>query len=334
MDIHLYDEDEAPDVTTGAEAAVAAVEQTTEPSKETPVHDRRGYLGGSDAAVIAGLSPWKTPYQLYLEKIGKEKPADLSDNERVYWGQILEAVVAHEYGRRTGRKIRRVNKLLMHNEHPFIAAHIDRDVLNESRILEIKTAGRGTDWGEEETDEIPPHYYAQVQHYLAVTGADVCDVAVLIGGQQYRQYEVPRDDEYIAALIKLELDFWEHVQSEDPPTPETSAEANEMWPTTTGGIVYGDATTIRAAQDLYDVKAKIKDLEAQKDHLETQLKAAMEDIGDTLVAGKTKLATWKPQESRRFDSKAFAADNPELYERYRKPQVTRVFRLSYKPGKE
>ena len=49
---------------------------------------RSGGIGGSDAAVIAGLSPWKSPYELYLEKTGEAAAPDLSDNERVYWGTV------------------------------------------------------------------------------------------------------------------------------------------------------------------------------------------------------------------------------------------------------
>ena len=58
---------------------------------------RNSGIGGSDAGVIAGLNRWKSPYQLWLEKTGQVEPEDLSDNEYVYWGTVLEQVVADSY---------------------------------------------------------------------------------------------------------------------------------------------------------------------------------------------------------------------------------------------
>jgi putative phage-type endonuclease len=336
MNIHLYDEDEAPTVVSESEieSSADAVRQATS-GDDTPVTDRQGYIGGSDAAVIAGLSPWKTPYELWLEKTGEEAPPDLSANERVYWGQVLEEIVAREYARRTGRKVRRQNKLLRHREYPFIAAHIDRDVLNELRILEVKTTdiGRADEWGEEGSDEIPDHYYCQVQHYLAVTGEAVCDVAVLIGGNRFRIYSVSRDEEFIAGLINLEREFWQHVTERRPPEPKSSDEANQMWPHGGEGRVRAGDQEMMLARELFDVRSRIKELESKRDRLETQLKTAMADIGEELFYGKTKLATWKTQKRRSFDTKAFREANPDLYERYSEEKELRVFRLSWKPGK-
>lgn len=59
--------------------------------------DRKTFIGGSDAATICGLNPWKTRYQLWQEKTGQAEPTDLSENERVYWGNVLEEVVATEW---------------------------------------------------------------------------------------------------------------------------------------------------------------------------------------------------------------------------------------------
>lgn len=333
MELFLYDDDEAPVVTQGPsivdQAATVVAEERT---AETPVDDRRGYLGGSDAAVIAGLSPWKTAYQLWLEKTGREQSPDLSDNERVYWGTVLEEIVAREYATRTNCKIRRVNRLIKHPDHPYLGAHIDRDILNTDGMLEVKTTGRRDNWGEPGTADIPDYYLAQVQHYMGITGDAWCDVAVLFFGQQMEIYHVDRDDEFIEALYKLERRFWEdYVLADEPPTPESSDEASAMWSSTRPGIVQGSAVALTVADRLYEIKQQIKEYKAEQDKLELELKKQMEDIGDTLTVGGQKIATWKTQTARRFNAKLFERDYPDLYEEYKVERESRVFRLNYKP---
>ena len=60
-------------------------------------------IGGSDAAIIAGLNRWKSPYQLWLEKTRQVEPEDISDNEYVYWGTVLEQLVADRFCELTGK---------------------------------------------------------------------------------------------------------------------------------------------------------------------------------------------------------------------------------------
>lgn len=333
MDLHLYDDDEAPVVTQGPaivdQAATAVLEER---GAETPVDDRRGYLGGSDATVIAGLSPWKTAYQLWLEKTGREQPADLSDNERVYWGQVLEEIVAREYSKRTNLKVRRVNRLIKHSEYSYLGAHIDRDILNTPGMLEIKTTGRRDHWGEPGSADIPDYYLAQVMHYMGITGREWADVAVLFSGQEMQIYHVERDDEFVESLFTVERRFWEnHVLTDEPPAPDSSDEASAMWSSTRPGTVQGNALALTSAESLYRIKEEIKRLKSEQDRLELELKKQMEDIGDTLMVDGKKVATWKVQKARRFDSKAFEADHPDLYDEYKAEKESRVFRLSYKP---
>ena len=61
-------------------------------------------IGGSDASVIMGLNSYKSPYQLWLEKIGEATPEDLTGNPFVYWGQKNEANIADWFNEETGKK--------------------------------------------------------------------------------------------------------------------------------------------------------------------------------------------------------------------------------------
>jgi putative phage-type endonuclease len=299
---------------------------------EGPLGDRSEYIGGSDAAAICGLSPWKTAYQLYQEKRKEVPPPDLSANERVYWGTVLEEVVAREYSKRTGRAVRRVNRTLVHPTYDFIRAHIDRLVVGDDRILECKTtdAARASDWGEEGSEEIPRHYQAQPQHYLAVTGKAVCDVAVLIGGNRMRIYTIQRDEEFIAMLLEAEREFWERVQAGEPPDPATPEEAAARWRVTDPGEMEGLAEDYSAALQMASLAAQMGELEDQEKALKLQLMQRLGDAADTLLFRGQKLCTWKSSVARILDQKALEVAHPDIVEQFRKEVPKRTFRLSLK----
>lgn len=203
-------------------------------------------LGGTDAAVVAGCHPYKTARELYEEKTGGIVPEDISDKDAVYWGNVLEDTVAQEYARRTGYKVRRVNQTLKHPEHPFILGHIDRDVACTDRALECKTAGAFFNrdaWGESGTDQVPEHYLLQVQHYMGLLPkVNVFDLAVLIGGRDFRIYHIPRDQGLIDALTRLEVKFWRDVEAKNAPDFDYHHDTTrdliaKLYPGTDGGIV-------------------------------------------------------------------------------------------------
>jgi putative phage-type endonuclease len=293
------------------------------------VGDRVGYLGGSDAASVCGLNPWKTTFQLYLEKTGESEPDYLEDNEGVYWGNVLEAIVAREYTRRTERKVRRVNALIRDAFAPHLAVHIDRDILKSKGILECKTAGLrvAKHWGEAGTSDIAEYYLPQAQHTLMVTQADFVDVALLLGGNEFRLYRVDRDDEYIGLLREVEQRFWQRVVNRDPPDPETIADAKLAWPTGTG-VVEADSFAYEAAEKLEHLIGRIKNMEGMADAQRLKIMAAMGDDGDVLTHDERTIATWKQQKGKTtVDAKALKSDYPEAYEATKKTgSPFRVFR--------
>ena len=207
--------------------------------------DRRQGIGGSDAAAVAGCDPYKSARTLYHEKRGEIPEDDLSDNDAVYWGNVLEDTIAQEYARRTGNKIRRVNRTLVHPDLSFVRAHIDRDVVGTNRALEVKMTGAfmAESWGAPGTDEVPERVHIQCSHYLAVLPKiEVFDVAVLIGGNDFRIYHVPRDNDIIQGLLLIESDFWDRVQKGPPPDfdydhKDTSALLEKLYPGTDGSVI-------------------------------------------------------------------------------------------------
>ncbi len=291
---------------------------------------RRGGIGGSDVAAILGLSPWKTPLDVYLDKTGQSEPEE--ENEAMYWGTILEDIVAREFMKRTGLKVRRRNQIFEHSTLPFLRANIDRDIVGERAVLECKTtSGFNRDqWGEPYTDLVPFPYLCQTMHYMSVLDYDYAYMAVLIGGNDYRIYFIRRNAELEEHIIRLCTDFWQnHVVKGIPPEPTTPADIDTLYAAGgQEGIVTADDATHSVARDLAGLKVQEKSLGKRRKELEGELKKAMGDKAELARAadGQT-LATWKSATSKRFDTTRFTADHADLYKEYAKESTYRRFLL-------
>jgi len=303
------------------------------------VGDRMRGIGGSDAPAIFGLSPWRTPVDVYMEKIG-EAP-QIEDTPAMYWGRVLENVLAEEYARRTNARLRRVNRAIVHREHPFLIGHIDREVVANERgpgVLEVKTAGRLTDeWGEPGTDEVPEHYLVQVQHYLAVTGRTWADLAVLfLTEREFRIYHVPRDEELVKVILAEEIRFWrEHVEPQVPPPPRSLDDLRRLWPRhTPGSISVASPEITAAAEQLAALRGQIKALEARADELLFAIQQAMADAEELHAGDGRVLATWKSVTTRRIDTKALGTTHPDIVSRFMKETASRRFLLKIGTDKE
>jgi putative phage-type endonuclease len=183
------------------------------------LEERRTGIGGSDVASIVGLSPWKTANAVYLEKRGEIEDEDISEKPVIIFGNMLEQVVADFYTRQTGEKLEKRNKLIRHKKYPQLIANIDRKIVGRPAVFEAKTADKFTigKWGEDGSDDVPEHYRVQVEHYFNVTGYDEGVLAVLIGGNEFRQYPITRDQELSEMLMEQCLHFWEKVEKGFPP---------------------------------------------------------------------------------------------------------------------
>ncbi|MED1915793.1 YqaJ viral recombinase family protein [Bacillus thuringiensis] len=177
-------------------------------------HRRLG-IGGSDAAAICGLSRYKSPMAVYLEKLGELPPVE--DNPKMKAGRILEPVIADWFAEDSGYKVWRQNAIFQYPEHPFMLANIDRWLPGQNAGLECKNTSEycKDDWS---GTQAPTEYILQCNHYMAVTGADRWFIAVLIGGWDFQWRVIERDEELIKNLITIEKGFWEeHVVAKVPP---------------------------------------------------------------------------------------------------------------------
>lgn len=292
--------------------------------------ERRGYLGGSDAGAVAGLNDNRSPLAVWLDKTGRGD--DFAGNPATFWGNVLEEPVARVYQDTTGHKIRR-RGMIVSKDYPFMCANLDRVIVGDSRgpgVLEVKTAGAymREQWGPDGSDQVPDSYLAQVAHYLAVTGYTWARLAVLIGGQDFRVYDIPRDEELIQYLIDVERRFWnDHVLTDIPPDPASSADIAKRWPRDNGTEVVANQKITSALADLRHVRLQISELETNKQQIEDEIKSAIGDASTLVDAFGTPLATWKTQTSKRIDIKALRLMHPDIAEKYSTETESRVFRL-------
>lgn len=260
---------------------------------------RKTGIGSSDAATVAGLNPYETPISLWEVKTGILPDKDLSDDEKVHFGNVLEEVVADEFARRMNRKVRRVNAMLRHPEYPFMIANLDREIVaedgREPEILECKTVGllaaMNGEWGDG-LDEVPERYIVQVQHQLAVRNRRRAYLAALIGGQSMKIYTIDRDDELIADLIEIEKAFWRCVESNEMPSVTQLADAKRLFPKSAAKEIQATADIATLVLDYRAAKADKKDAEERIKRCEGIFGGFMGEC-DTLMRGSEKLLTWK-----------------------------------------
>lgn len=287
---------------------------------------RRTGIGGSDCASVMGVSKWGTPLGVYLAKRGESVPQQ--DNPAMEAGRRLEPVVRQWYSDETGKVVRIPSQLLRHQKYPWMIANLDGFV-DDPRVVEIKTARMGTDWGEPGTDEIPMEYMFQVQHYLIVTGFELADVPVLIGGSDFRIYHVEADRELQEMIIDREAEFWEMVVNGTPPEPVSYSDTFRRYPKSTVGEVVASEQVLSAVERLRSIKEQSKALEAEEECCKADIQKAIGEM-DTLIGldGKP-LATWKSQKGRAsFDTKALEKEYPEIYAKFSKTgDCFRVLRL-------
>ena len=288
-------------------------------AREQFVNGRRRGIGGSDVGPILGLSPWKTAYQVWLEKtqpLGIDEPTP-----QMKYGILMEPIIRQWYADETGRKVTVLKDMLHHPQYPFIIANLD-GIADGQRVLEIKTAQYADDWGEQGTDEIPIYYNTQIQQYMMVTGFDVADVAVSFGGRMPVIYEVPADKDLHTILLEKMVEFWALVQSNTPPEPVTYADAIARFGgKSVGKEVVASAEIETAALELKVVREKLTALKMIEEDVKGRLMIALGE-NDTLVdpAGKV-LATWKQSKATtKFDLDLFKKENPSAFTTYQKEQ--------------
>lgn len=329
------------------------------------LEERRLGIGGSDVAAILGISPWKSPLEVYLDKTGG---SDVDrDNEFMFWGSSLEDVVAREAAHRLGVTVQRVNQTVVHPLAHWRRANLDRRIVDpgaelmlmdwvpehlktlDRRVrlgLEVKTANAwvASEWMDE---GVPLPYQAQVQWYLHVTGWDAWVLSTLFGGQKLESWVLEPDKVAIDEIVQKVDAFWhDHVLAGVPPEPgpgdPDAVLLRKLYPKEDSGkeVLYEDhAADVDHWRKVYlRSHDEIKSLEGDKQEAANHIKHIMAD-GEVMYLPDGRRMMWKTSKpSVKMDVELLKEEHLSIYEMYTKevpgPRVLRVPKIPKKHQKK
>jgi putative phage-type endonuclease len=283
-------------------------------------------LGGSDIAVILGVSPFKSKFEFWLESTGQKAKPDFSENEAIEWGNILEPVIRDKFREVTGFKVFKNNFVLQNDNHDFMVANLDGEVIDPSfsgrGVLEIKTTKehRKKDW----ENGCPVYYMAQVQWYLGVTGYEYAYIAVLIGGSTFKYFLIERDDYIIEQMIVQAQEFLYMVKHRIPPEIGGSKSETEWLAQAFPEAIEEETTIPPAFEELAieykELQDEIKNKQYRSDEIKNKIKLEGKDF--KIMRGNQVKISMPTIRKTLFDSKAFSSEHPDLYVKYKTKEST------------
>ena len=295
---------------------------------------REGTIGSSDAPVVCGLSPYKSPLVLYYELHGELPRYTDEETQAQRIGSRLEPVIAELAAEELSIKIRKCPPR-RHPKHAFMSANLDYEIVSHPKgpgVFEIKNRSGIKPW-----DTLPEDIEIQTRHQMAVTNREWGIVAAMFQFGTIKHYELERDMEIEEYLIHIEQNFLLRVETSDPPTADWNKDGLDMlkklYPRDSGKMITLSEDYAAIAGYLTQAKTELAHWEDQKSQFEGQLKAAMEDASIAVIPSYGEV-TWKSTKSTKaFDEAAFKAAHPDLYEQFIKERPG-YRRFLLKPSKE
>lgn len=260
--------------------------------RETWLQERRSGVSASDVAALFGASPFMSELELYAIKRGESEGPDLSDNEAVFWGNVLEDAIINGYSARTGRPVIPWGKLVRSKRFPWMLATPDAFTSDDDGAtwwpLQIKNIGlrSASEWD----DGVPRHYTLQCQHEAIVCGMGVCTAAALIAGQSlaWDDLEVSEVDQ--RRIVHEAQRFMDDVAAGRRPEPDGSDSAKRALQ-----AMFADEdpekTVVLPAEfadldaDLEAAKQAKRDSDKRVKELEQRLQAAIGEAGVGAIPG-------------------------------------------------
>lgn len=293
---------------------------------------RKGYIGGSDAGAIIGMNPYSSAFSVWAEKTGKVPEFEGNTSTRV--GTYLEDLVARLFMEETEKKVQRMKFTIVNPEYPWACANIDREVIGEDAVLEIKTTNSYVNVKKFRNGEYPEMWYAQMTHYLAVTGAKKAYLAVLSEGRDFQIFELERDEEEITALMDAERSFWNSyvLPKRTPPVDGHSMTGETI--KKLFGTDSGDSVDLTGFQEAFQrrkaLKERLDNLKEEIDGIDNQIKVFMGSASKGLCGSFG--VTWKLQNTSGLDREKLKEDFPDIdFKKY--ATQSRVFRVTEKKQK-
>lgn len=298
-------------------------------NKQEWLKERKTYIGGSELAAICNVpgceikSYNKTPLDIYLSKTTdeiKELTKRDANFEAAYWGTKFEPFVAERYAAECNVEINDSYELIRHPKYPFIACNIDKWVNNREYILECKTGHffKKKDWGEQGAFKIPECYHLQVAYYAAICDVPKVDIAVLIGGQDFRIYTYERNKELEDKLIKIACNFWRnHIEKRIPPKCVNTKDTFNLFPQSNNKQITAKDDIIAKLEELKIAKMSEEQIQKTIEKLKVEIQEFMQDYDVLIDNNGNVIATWKNTAPKSFfDVKKFKEEAKEIYLKY------------------
>jgi putative phage-type endonuclease len=279
-------------------------------------------IGSSEVATIIGINPYETPFQLWRRKLGIDPPK--TENFAMRAGHYLEDAVARFWMDETGQEVIKSSAgdwLIVDDDKPYLRVSPDRtywlkDMPKNNKnkgILECKTTQKSID-----SDDIPKHWFVQVQYQLGVAGLEEGALAWLSAGREFGYKPLAFVKDFYDYLCEEVTRFWvDNIQNRIEPSAVNAQDVMLKYNKHT------DGKTLEVGSDVFNnylklksVKERIAELDIEKAQLEDSIKSVFEDAEAISYGGDT-IATWKaPKPSKKFDTKAFQAMHPELAQEF------------------
>lgn len=284
----------------GIKARVIADSRTL--TREDWLALRKHYLGASEVAAVLELNPWRSGFGVYADKV-LNSTEDLSDNIHIEFGNWMEPVIREEFPKRFLKtegiaiEVWEYPYMLQHPEHDCLSVNLD-GLMNHPEhgtgVIEIKTASE-IQWKEWQDDELPPQYYAQIQHELSITGLPYAYVVALVGKRLLWKL-IPRNDEFINIMTTMLLKFWnDHIVTGEAPLPAGLDDDAKVLKRLYGSEISGKLVELHQFQDDYDryneLTKEIKFIDQEREAIKQKFMQAMGDSEVAFIGSKK--VTWK-----------------------------------------
>ena len=293
---------------------------------------RKAGIGGSDAGALMGLSPYESPLSVYRTKV-ENRVKNLDDNANVRRGKDLEDLILTKYVqpelRKWGYLVEKPTFIITNSKYPYLRANLDgvaRSMTGtdytSSMVIEIKCISEygTTNWDGPDYCGVPAYYYAQVQHYMAVTGMNVAYIFALFDKTwTVKHYRIPRDDAFISKMLKVLSTFYNiNMNMHIPPMAVLSKDSKDL---VESGAPLRDNDSDTPSDEMSELVKRYKELSTSEKTLKTDIKTTQDRIFELWKTGNkpsdpNMKVNFKQITMQRLNTAKLKQDKPDLYEQY------------------
>ena len=312
--------------------------------REQFLKERLTGLGGSDIHHLFNAKPYGCARKLWYEKTEQASDYPVIASNVMKRGNKLEQLIRDEYVEVSGRKIRRVNRMITNDSLPWAMCHLDAEIVTiddrGTGILECKSVGRPM-YYKIRDEGIPDSWIFQMQHYLMTTNRKWGSYAILWADNwEFIHFDIEANKELQHWIIEAGESFWRMVAN--GPAPERLEVKDKRctnceFRNTCQGEKLMELAEVESENipldesldSLMNQYLVLKELQLEATELFNGKKKQVEDaLGDRVLVDCTGFRLfYKPIESTRLKSSALKKDNPEMYEKYSYKSVSRPFRI-------